>query len=162
MIRSPLLAALLFVTVVLASGYMPARADNESDLKAFKAAIRAQYDAAEQAYNKKDAEGLVNKLYAEDVIIVPPGPGLSIGRKQATAGYQAHLGGKAKIVSFKTHLNGNMGIDWANMYVTPDDPAAKPDVLKMLVVWEKRGGQWISISNMFTPGAYPIADANKK
>jgi ketosteroid isomerase-like protein len=156
-----LIPSLLSVAFLLATSG-PTLADSESDLKTFKAAIRVQYDNAEHAYNNQDAEALVNGLYSEDVIIVPPGPGLSIGRTQATAGYKAHLGGKARIVSFKTHVNGNIGIDWANMYITPDDPAAKPDVLKMLVLWEKRAGKWVSIGNMFSPGAYPIPDSAKK
>jgi ketosteroid isomerase-like protein len=161
MTRQRLFSGLLSIALVLGAA-APSMSASDADLKAFKAAIRSQYDAAEQAYNNKDADSLVKNLYAEDVVIVPPGNGLSIGRAQATAGYKAHLGGKAKIVSFKTHLNGNIGIDWANMYVTPDDAAAKPDVFKMLVVWEKRGGKWVSISNMFGPGAYPIADSDKK
>jgi ketosteroid isomerase-like protein len=153
---------LLPLVAVLVTTSAPAVADHDAEMKAFKATIRAQYDMVEQAYNNKDAESLVNKFYSEDVIIVPPGNRLSIGREQALAGYKAHLGGKARIVSFRTHLNGNIGMDWANMYVTPDNASEEPSVLKMLVLWERRKGKWISIGNMFMPGAYPIPEANTK
>ena len=147
---------------LLLSVAAPAFADDASELRAFKTAIRAQYDLEETAFKNKDAEAIANQFYSEDAIVVPPGPGLSIGRQQILEGYRQHMDGTARIVSFKTHVNGNNGLDWVNFYLTPYDPAEKPTVFKALVLWEKRHGKWISIGEMFMPGAYPVDQAAAK
>jgi ketosteroid isomerase-like protein len=143
----------LIVSASLSSG---ARADDSGALSDFKAAIRAQYDMREKAFNSKDIETLVNRFYTADAISVPPGDEITIGREQLLTAFKAHSAMKAHIVSYRSYVNGDNGVDLANFYYTPDDSKEKPGVLKMLFLWEKRQGHWVCIGDMFVPGQFPI------
>jgi ketosteroid isomerase-like protein len=118
--------------------------------------VRAEYDMREKTFNAKRPEEMVRNFYSEDAISVAPGDDITTGREKLIEAFKAHMGIKVHIVSYQSHVNGNNGIDWTNLYYTPDDPKEKPGVLKMLFLWEKRDGKWVCIGDMWAPGSFPV------
>jgi hypothetical protein len=47
-------------------------------------------------------------------------------------------------------VNGDAGWDWANFYVTPDDPKEKPFSFKILFLWERIDGEWWCKGDFYT------------
>ncbi|MBS0400110.1 MAG: nuclear transport factor 2 family protein, partial [Proteobacteria bacterium] len=83
-------------------------------LRAFKQAIRAQYDLKEKAFAAHDAETIVTKFYTPDVISVGEGEGVFIGRDAIRPLYQQVVrDNRVRIESVHTFVDGNAGWDWA-------------------------------------------------
>lgn len=143
----------LLVAVPLAS-----LADAKADLAAFKAAIKSKYDLKEAAFKNKDPDTIVNKFYSADVVSTGPGDGYTRGSAKLLEQYKQHMDSTVRIESIHTHLNGNNGLDWANFYITPNDPKVQPFSFKILFLWEKRNGEWICIGDMFSRGKFSAAD----
>ena len=141
-----LLALSLFVTEsALAAGDDPA-------LAAFKKAIRVKYDLKEKAFADHDPDTIVDKFYSVDVISVGEGESMVFGREQLRPLYkevaQIHPS-KIKIESFNTKVSGNLGWDWADFHVMPEDPKGKPFTFKILFLWEKRHGEWWCVGDIY-------------
>jgi len=152
--RSPVMASLFPLLLVL--GLNPAMAA-DADLAAFKQAIRAKYDLKEQAFAAGDPDPIINHFYAADVVSTDEQGNTHVGRdelrplyEEVTAGHFVH------IESVYTHVNGNVGWDWANFYVRPKDPASeeKPFSFKILFLWEKVKGEWWCKGDMYTLGEF--------
>jgi ketosteroid isomerase-like protein len=141
--------------LVLWGPSLPAHAASAAELTAFKVAIRKMYDLKEAAFRDHDPLPIVNQFYTEDATSVGPGDVYLRGRKEFLEEYQKHMSSTVRIVSVQTHLNGNNGLDWANFYITPADPAVKPFSFKILFLWEKRGQEWRCIGDMFVTGKFP-------
>ncbi len=138
---------LLFIVVAA-----PAPAAGDADLIAFKHAIRAKYDLKEKAFAEHDADTIVTKFYSEDVISIGEGEALTQGREQLRNVYvevtQTHPN-RVKIESFATKVNGDLGWDWADFHVTPEDQTVAPFTFKILFLWERRTGEWICVGDIF-------------
>lgn len=127
-----------------------------SELEVFKKAIRAKYDLKEQAFANNDPEPILNQFYSTDVISTDFEGNTHVGTAGLRPIYEdpAVIGGKVAVESFYTSVNGDMGWDWANFYVTPADPAAQPFTFKILFLWEKIKGEWWCKGDMYTFGAF--------
>lgn len=123
----------------------------ESELDAFKAAIRVKYDLKEKAFADHDPEPIINDFYAPDVISVS-GQGPMLGREGIRPMYEAVIHNGARIESIRTHVEGNSGWDWANFYIIPENPSEEPSSLAILFLWEKRNGEWWCVGDIYVAG----------
>lgn len=149
--------AFFYLAFGLSLGTPLAQAEPLSELNAFKAAIRVKYDLKEEAFRRNNPIPIANQFYTEDVISVGSGDVFMKGREQLLEEYKKHIQDTVRIESVYTHVNGNSGWDWANFYVTPADPAVAPFTFKILFLWEKRGGEWWCVGDMFMEGKFQTA-----
>lgn len=126
----------------------------DKELEAFRKAIRAKYDLKEQAFANNDPQPILEKFYTSDVMSVGPDGVVHAGTEGIRPVYEAVIGGKVYVRSYKTHVNGNAGWDWVNFHVYPAEPEVAPFTFKMLFLWEKIKGEWMSKGEMFVPGEF--------
>ena len=126
----------------------------DSELEAFKAAIRAKYDMKEAAFANNDPAPILEKFYTSDVISVGPDGTMHQGTEGIRPVYEEVITGDVKVESYYTHVNGNAGWDWVNFHVTPAEADVKPFSFKMLFLWEKINGDWMSKGEMYVMGAF--------
>jgi ketosteroid isomerase-like protein len=127
----------------------------DKKLDAFKKAIRAKYDMKEQAFANNDPSYILEKFYTGDVVSVGPDGFVHAGTEGIRPVYEEVVpSSKVYIESYKTHVNGNLGWDWANFHVHVDDPAVAPFTFKMLFLWEKIKGEWMSQGEMYVMGEF--------
>jgi hypothetical protein len=132
-----------------------AASPDSAELKAFRRAIRARYDLKEKAFAAHDAETIVTRFYAPDVISVGEGEGIYIGRDQIRPLYDEVVkDNRVKVDSVYTYVNGNAGWDWADFHVFPADPNNKPFTFAILFLWAKVGGAWICKGDFFVNGSF--------
>lgn len=135
----------LILIMTLLAAHLAVAAGHDSELAAFKNAIRAKYDMKEKAFVDHDPDTIVDKFYSKDVISTGEGENLTIGREALRPLYkevtQTHPG-RVKIESFDTKVSGDLGWDWAHFHVMPDDPNTKPFTFTILFLWQKRHGEW--------------------
>ncbi len=150
--------ALVVCWVSLIGGVAVARAiesANAAELMAFKQAIRAQYDLKERAFARHDAETIVTRFYAPDVISVGQGEGIFIGRDQIRPLYEDVVrNNKVKIESVHTYVNGDAGWDWADFHVFPTDGKTAPFTFAILFLWTRIEGRWICKGDYFMTGSF--------
>lgn len=130
----------------------PAWAGTDAELASFKQAIRAKYDLKEKTFAEHDAEPIVMHFYSEDVVSIGEGEALIRGREQLRPLYvevaQTHPG-CVKVESFATRMKGDLGWDWADFHVTPEDRTQDPFTFRILFLWERRKGEWICVGDIF-------------
>jgi ketosteroid isomerase-like protein len=145
--RSWVLAGIGAISMVGAT----AQAASDSELAAFKQAIRAKYDLKQKAFHERDGETIVTRFYAEDVISTGQGSPLHRGRDELRKLYRTPevINSEVRIVSFATHVNGDAGWDWADFHVTPADPKQPPFTFKILFLWERIAGEWWCKGDMY-------------
>ncbi len=132
-----------------------AASPDSAELKAFKRAIRARYDLKEKAFAAHDAETIVTRFYAPDVISVGEGEGIYIGRDQIRPLYEEVVkDNRVKVDSVYTYVNGSAGWDWADFHVFPADPKNKPFTFAILFLWAKVDGAWICKGDFFVNGSF--------
>jgi ketosteroid isomerase-like protein len=59
-------------------------------------------------------------------------------------------------------VKGDLGWDWADFHVTPEDKSQAPFTFKILFLWERRNGEWICVGDIYVmdkPGAAAGATA---
>ena len=153
MIRSDTMTKALGGLVALACALLSPSlfAADSAALTQFKQAIRAKYDMKQQAFHRRDGETIVTKFYAEDVVSTGEGSPLHRGREQLRKLYQSPevINNDVRIVSFDTHVNGDVGWDWADFHVTPADPGVAPFTFKILFLWERIAGEWWCKGDMY-------------
>jgi ketosteroid isomerase-like protein len=127
-----------------------------SDLAAFKQAIRAKYDLKEKAFAAGDPDPIINHFYAADVVSTDEQGNTHVGRDELRPLYKEVTAGHfVRIESVYTHVNGNVGWDWANFFVTPKQPGTEePFSFKILFLWEKVNGEWWCKGDMYTLGEF--------
>ncbi len=142
---------LIFVLAATAFSTALPAADS-AEMAAFKQAIRAKYDMKEKAFAEHDPETILTQFYSEDVISVGEGEHIIRGRDELRGLYteiaRTHPH-RVKVVSFSTKVEGDLGWDWADFSVTPEDPSKAPFAMKILFLWERRDGEWICTGDMF-------------
>jgi len=128
----------------------------DTELDAFKKAIRVKYDLKEQAFANNDPEPILNQFYSADVISTDFEGHTHIGTAGLRPVYEdpAVIGGKVRVESIYPHVDGNAGWDWANFFVIPADPDEKPFTFKILFLWEKINGEWWCKGDMYTFGEF--------
>jgi len=145
-------AVWLLLAVLSALAASAVAAEDDAALAAFKKAIRAKYDMKEQAFADHDPEPIVMKFYSEDVISVGEGEAMVRGRDELRKLYveivQNHPN-RVQVESFATKVEGNLGWDWADFHVTPEDTSVAPFTFKILFLWERRDGEWICTGDIF-------------
>jgi SnoaL-like domain len=132
-----------------------AQAAESPELAAFKQATRALYDLKEKAFADDDPGPILERFYAPDVISTDEDGHTHIGTAEIAPLYAEVVpANRVRIESVHPHVNGNLGWDWANFFVTPDDPGEKPFSFKILFLWEKVDGRWICKGDMYTLGRF--------
>jgi ketosteroid isomerase-like protein len=145
----PILAGLALLGSLAAAG-----ADSP-ELAAFKQAIRAKYDLKEKAFAAHDAQTIVTRFYAADVVSVGEGEGIFMGREQIRPLYEAVVKDNlVKIESVNTFVSGDAGWDWADFNVTPADPKNPPFTFAILFLWAKVDGEWMCKGDFFVNGSF--------
>ena len=130
-------------------------ATDDAELAAFKQAIRVKYDMKERAFANHDAATIVEKFYAPDVISTDNEGHTHIGTAGLRPLYdEVVAGNKVRVESVYPHVHGDTGWDWANFYVTPDDPKEAPFSFKILFLWEKINGEWWCKGDMYVLGRF--------
>ena len=132
----------------------------DKKLDAFKKAIRAKYDMKEQAFANNDGKPILEKFYSADVMSVGPDGTTHRGTEGIRPVYENPeiIGSKVYIESYNTHVNGNAGWDWVNFHVYPPVPGVAPFTFKMLFLWEKIKGEWMSMGEMYVMGEFDTSD----
>lgn len=141
---------------MIALSLATAAAAGSAELQAFKQAIRAKYDMKEKAFHERDGETIVTRFYAEDVVSTGEGSPVHVGREQLRELYQTPevINSDVKIESVYTHVNGDVGWDWANFHVTPADPDVEPFTFKILFLWERVDGEWWCKGDIYVVGRF--------
>lgn len=147
---------LTFVATIILLSVAGTAAGADKQLEAFKKAIRAKYDLKEMAFANNDPKPILEKFYTSDVLSVGPDGVSHEGTEGIRPVYENPdiIGGNVKIVSYKTRVNGDSGWDWVNFHVTPAAPDAAPFTFKMLFLWEKINGEWMSQGEMYVLGEF--------
>ena len=142
------------LSVALMGVSLGVAADNH-ELMEFKKAIRALYDLKEKAFADDDPEPILTRFYAPDVISTGPDGFTHAGTEGIRPIYNEVVPtGEVKIESFNTYVSGDAGWDWVNFHVKPDDPKEEPFTFKMLFLWAKVDGKWMSKGEMYVMGAF--------
>jgi len=150
-------AALAANTPTTAAAARQAASADSPELAAFKKAIRAKYDLKEKAFANHDAETIVTRFYAPDVISVEGGPngGIYVGRDQIRPLYEKVVKDSlVKVDSVYTYVNGNAGWDWTDFHVRFTDGKTQPFTFALLFLWAKENGQWICKGDYFVTGSF--------
>ena len=167
--RSQRLTRALAVAIV--SMALPALAADESGR------IRAGTASWMQSFNSGNA-GAVVALYSDDAVLMPPNMPLARGTvaiKEAVA--KEIAGAKKNGVTLaqgtldEINVAGDMA--WhSGSYVVKDKAGKQVDAGKFLEVWEKKGGKWRIVRDIWNsdaapgaaaaPPAAPAADAKRK
>ena len=125
-----------------------------SELPAFKKAIRAKYDLKEKSYATMDAETLVTRFYAEDVIANGGGK-MFVGRKEIRpAAEESVRAATVKIDSVSRFVKGDAGWDWADFHMQPRNTKDHPTTLKILFLWARINGEWRCMGEFAEPGSF--------
>lgn len=125
----------------------------QNDLEEFRSAIRARYDLKERAFAENNPDFIVEEFYSADVFSVDNEGNLHNGREALRPIYDEVVpGSTVRIESVKAHADGDLGWDWTNFYVTPDDPAAEPFSFIILFLWEKRDNKWWCVGESYQIG----------
>jgi ketosteroid isomerase-like protein len=147
-------ACLMAVSSLVGASFAGAPTDSPQ-LAAFKQAIRAKYDLKEKAFAAHDADTIVTKFYAADVISVGEGEGIFVGREQIRPLYQDVVkDNTVRIDSVHTFVDGKAGWDWADFHVTPADPKNPPFTFAILFLWAKINGEWLCKGDFFVNGSF--------
>jgi ketosteroid isomerase-like protein len=140
------------------------------------ARIRAGTDSWVKSFNAGNA-GAVVALYSEDALLMPPGEAPARGTaaiKEAIA--KEIAGAKKGGVTFALGTNDEVGVSgdmaWHSGFYFVNDKAGKAvDTGKFLEVWERKGGKWRVIRDIWNsngaapapaPAAAPAAAPKKK
>ena len=145
---------IMFVLLLLAQVGVVSAADRK--LEAFKKAIRAKYDLKEQAFADNNPKPILEKFYTGEVLSVGPDGVSHEGTEGIRPVYENPdiISGKVYIESYKTQVSGNSGWDWVNFHLHPADPSMAPFTFKMLFLWEKIKGEWMSQGEMYVVGEF--------
>jgi ketosteroid isomerase-like protein len=135
-----------------------------AELDAFQRAIRAQYDLKERAWAAQDHQALVTGFYSPSAFSAAEGEPtfFAQGRAQFLELYKTYVADTARIriESVHTHVNGNMGWDWANFYADVKPEKVKdypPSPVRILFLWEKIGGKWMCAGDVVLLGTFDTA-----
>lgn len=144
----------------LMSASVSVHAEDSTELKEFKAAIRAKYDLMERAHATDNPALIYNQFYAKDA------RGLAADEPRSYKGYaqlkemydDVALRGEIKIESVDTYVNGDAGWDWANMYAEYHDKNIEPFSVMYLYLWAKENGEWMVKGDMYVIGEFDAAN----
>lgn len=133
-------------------------ASTDDELSEFQAAIRAKYDLKEQAFANDDPKPIVEQFYAEDAFSVDNEGHAHAGREALRSLYAEVVpGARVRIESMRSKVKGDLGWDWANFDVIPDDPLADAFSFIILFLWERRAGEWVCVGDMYVLGRLQTA-----
>lgn len=131
------------------------QANKATELADFKTAIRAKYDMKEQAFADNNPEPILTRFYTENAITTDFEGKTTVGREALRPVYDAIISSNVRLESYNTHVNGDLGWDWVNFYVTPPPEAdMEPLTFKMLFLWERINGEWWSHGEMYVTGEF--------
>ena len=132
------------------------RAEDSTELKEFKKAIRAKYDLMEKAYATDNPALIYDQFYSEDARgLAADEPRSYKGRAQMKVMWDdVALRGEIRIESVDTYVNGDAGWDWANMYAEYHDKTIKPFSVMYLFLWSKENGEWVCKGDMYIVGEF--------
>lgn len=153
--------AMMVLTATLVVAVLIQTASGADELAAFKAAIQARYDLKARAFANDDPTPILEEFYSADVISTDAEGNTYIGTAGIRPMYeQVVTGHTVRVESIYPHVNGDVGWDWANFHVTPDDPSEKPFTLKILFLWERIDGEWICKGDIYVPGRFEAPAAH--
>ncbi len=132
------------------------QAPDSRELRAFKAAIRKLYDLKERDFAQGRDDHILGRFYARDAVSVGEGEGISVGTADFKKVYdEVTRTSHVRVQSVHTFVRGAAGWDWANFYVTPNDPKDKPFSFAIVFLWAKEHGRWICKGDAYAKGAFP-------
>lgn len=128
--------------------------------EAEKAAIEEINKAWLAAIVAKDA-GKISEIYAEDGQMLPPNTAKAVGREAIKKGWEGFLGIPGMALTFETesfHVakSSDLAVEIQTYkFTTGEGAAAVTDTGKGMVVWTKRNGKWLVLSDMFSSDLPP-------
>lgn len=128
--------------------------------EAEKAAIEEINKAWLAAIVAKDA-GKISEIYAEDGQMMPPNTAKAVGREAIKKGWEGFLGIPGMALTFETesfHVakSSDLAVEIQTYkFTTGEGAAAVTDTGKGMVVWTKRNGKWLVLSDMFSSDLPP-------
>lgn len=132
--------------------------------EADKAAIEQINKAWLEAIVAKDA-GKIAEIYAEDGQMMPPNTPKAVGREAIKKGWEGFLGLPGMALTFETesfHIakSGDLAVEIQTYkFTTGEGAAAVTDTGKGTIVWTKRDGKWLVLSDMFSSDLPPSPPA---
>lgn len=146
------------LTVLLAAFSLvstPVSAADSTELEVFKEEIRKKYDLKERGYATNDAELIVTQFYApEGVVSTGEGYDVYLGSEGLRRVFAAVIKYTVEIESVHTHVNGDMGYDWANYLVYDENKEEPFEKYRILFLWEKIDGEWFVKGDMYVFGTF--------
>ncbi|HZU88644.1 MAG TPA: SgcJ/EcaC family oxidoreductase [Stellaceae bacterium] len=109
------------------------------------AAIAALSDRMAESFNSGDLAALA-ALYADDAVLLPPGPRTFTGRSDVRSFWEQAE--QIKEVEFETRAVKSLGADAAcetgnlRIALSSPGPQAREIAAKYVLVWRKSGGEW--------------------
>jgi uncharacterized protein (TIGR02246 family) len=125
------------------------------DVSADEQAIRALDTAWSHAAETKDLDKTVS-FYADDASILPPNMPIAAGKNAIRAVWSQFLSMPGFSITFAPSKvviakSGDMAYEIGTFQTTVNDAQGKPtsSVGKFVVNWQKRGGQWKVVADIF-------------
>jgi uncharacterized protein (TIGR02246 family) len=142
----------LITAAVVASAGTPHRVSGEpTAVEGDDDALKAVDESFVQAFNKKDVNGVL-ACYADDAVVMEPGPGMMArGKEQIRKSFTEMFGtpGGMELRLDEAHYRavGNLGYGYILWTMTIKDEKGKVTEMKGRAsdVMEKRGGKWVLI-----------------
>ena len=116
-----------------------------------KAAIQKEDDRWAEAFNKRDATALA-AMYTEDAYLLPPGTDMMKGRGAIAAFWQKQMQqiGDVKCTALEVKpLGRNAAREVGTCTFKTKAQPPQDGALKYAVVWEKEGGQWKLLQDIY-------------
>lgn len=158
-----LLAAISFMPLASTTSWAESVAIARADTAADEQAIHAVHDHWAELILGKDAPG-IERLYANDAVLMAPGEAAVVGAAAIGARWGRLLG----LDDFAFGLNLQQLVvsssgDLAHERGTYDFAATFPlgavtDTGKYVLVWQKTGGEWKVIADIFNSDPTPAAN----
>jgi uncharacterized protein (TIGR02246 family) len=136
---------------VISTGALQQGSGAPAAVQGDETALKAVDESFVQAFNKKDVDGVL-ACYADDAVVMDPGPGMMArGKDEIRKSYTALFGTPAGMA---LHLDdahyravGSLGYGYGLWTITMKDPEGKVTEMKGRAcdVFEKRGGKWVII-----------------
>jgi uncharacterized protein (TIGR02246 family) len=147
----PMLRKILALAVLLLASSITIAKDASADEQAIRALDTAWSHAAET----KDLDKTVS-FYADDASILPPNMPIATGKNAIRAVWSQFLSMPGFSITFAPSKvviakSGDMAYEIGTFQTTVNDTQGKPtsSVGKFVVNWQKRGGQWKVVADIF-------------
>lgn len=153
-------AGLVLVSVLAMAACAPPGVSPVADTAADQAAIRAAHRALQHAYYSNDIEAEM-ALYADDVVVMPPGVPAVSGRDAVRRLWTQDVAkpGESEVLDEKyVEVSGNVG--WSSgPYRVTTVGGVEVAAGNFMATWRKTNGKWLNVQEIWNNHRPSVAPA---